>query len=272
MSHDDTAAHIAGGLPDFYPSDSSSGNYALLQPVADELDGIENATEAVDSAANVQNDVKPDLTIQAGDTHTVPAGSTEEYDDVTVNGTLEVDGTLNCRSVDINGSVSVDGTLAVDDEFAIERLAELGKLVDALPRENETYDHYRARLIVEYGKVTNQGTISGLLNTAAEMLELDSPKPLGYTEPSGNEQGTAKLDIPQRGIDNATLSGSEVATLLEKLIPISYRLDAIVVGTFTYITESDYNANNHTTSKGYDGLDNNGNAKDNGGTYAGLLG
>jgi len=271
MSHDDTAAHLAGGLPEFFPSDSSSGNYNLVKPIADELDGIENATGAVDSAANVQEDVKPNLTVAAGNTYTIAAGDTEEYGQVTIEGTLEVNGALNCRAIDNQGKVVVSGSLSVDDEFAIERLAELGKLIETPPRENETYDHYKARLIVEYAKLTGEATISDLLTAAAEMMALDSQTPLGYTEPAGNERGTARLNIPQRGIDNTTLSGSEVATLLEKLVPISYRLESVVLGTFTYITEADYNNNNHDSSKGYNGLDNNGDPKDNGGTYAGFL-
>jgi hypothetical protein len=210
MSHEDTTAHLAGGLPPYFPASKESGNYKLLDSVAGELDKHEQDIEDVDISTSVQ------------------------------------------------------------DAETIDELSELGKLVNTPPNENETLSHYRARLIAEFAINTCEGTIKDVLETAAEIFDADVES-FRYAEPSGSEYGTIELGVPGRALDNTALTDSEAAEILERLIAASYRLDGFRVGTFTYITPTDYNNNNFDATKGYDGLDANGDPKDNGGTYAGLL-
>jgi hypothetical protein len=155
----------------------------------------------------------------------------------------------------------------VDD---IETLARLGKLVNTVPRENEGLEHYRARVMAEYALSTCEATIEDVLVNAANILNV-SPESITYNEPVQGEYGTVELSFPQRAISDSALTDTELSTILDRLLPASYRIDTFIPGSFEYITPTDYNSNNHDSTKGYDGLDANGNPKDNGGTYAGVL-
>jgi hypothetical protein len=73
-------------------------------------------------------------------------------------------------------------------------------------------------------------------------------------------------------------------SILDKQSAAGFRIDIRSRGTFTYIGDDEYTGAYDSSNggydptelssdatKGYDGLDSNGNPKDNGGTYAGLL-
>jgi hypothetical protein len=60
------------------------------------------------------------LTVESGETFTVPAGTTEQVDFVEVFGTLDVDGTLEADSLLNQGTVDNDGTLKINERFAFE--------------------------------------------------------------------------------------------------------------------------------------------------------
>lgn len=158
----------------------------------------------------------------------------------------------------------------VRDATTIAQLEKLGKLVGVTYNDGETKEHFRARIRAEYALATSEGTIEDVLVSAAEIIET-SPDSLVFAEPAGGENGTIELGLPGKAIDNVALTDTEVAEFLDRLIAASYRVDGYRVGTFTYITPTDYNNNNHDATKGYDGLDGNGDPKDNGGTYAGLI-
>jgi hypothetical protein len=164
----------------------------------------------------------------------------------------------------------VDQETTVQDAEHIESLAQLAELVDLPPRTGESLAKYRARLISEYNNLTGRGTIRGLLTAASELLNTDADN-LQYSEPAGGEPGTVELRMPRRVLDDSLLTDQEVIDVLERTVSASYRLEGAVLGSFTYITPADYNAGAFDAASGYDGLDANGDPKDNGGTYAGLL-
>jgi hypothetical protein len=64
-----------------------------------------------------------------------------------------------------------------------------------------------------------------------------------------------------------SLTETELAEALERLLAASYALDVLVAGSFEYMAAGDTS----DPDKGYDGLDGSGNPKDTGGTYSGLL-
>jgi len=167
---------------------------------------------------------------------------------------------------------AVDFAMNVQTAQSMGELDKLGELVDLHPYENETVEHFRARLIAEYQLVTGEGTIRDLLQGAAAILDVDS-RNLDYAEPTlgTNEHGTMSMTFPVKTLDASELTDSELANILDQLVPAGYRLDALKKGTFTYISESDYQAANFDPDLGYDGLDGSGNPKDNGGTYSGIL-
>jgi hypothetical protein len=164
----------------------------------------------------------------------------------------------------------VDQETTVQEAEHIASLAELAELVDLPPRTGESLAKYRARLIAEYNNLTGRGTIRGLLTAASELLDT-SVEGLEYVDRWQNEPGAVELGIPQQALDDSPLTTDVVVDVLERTIAASYRLEGRALGSFTYITAADYNAGAFDASKGYDGLDANGDPKDNGGTYAGVL-
>lgn len=167
---------------------------------------------------------------------------------------------------------SVDLAQNVQDAETIDQLAELGKLLDTPPNEGEAKEHYRARLLAEGMLATSEGTIKDVIFGAAEILDV-TMEDIGYSEPivGTTENGTASLDLPGAALDSINLTNSEVATFLDDLASVGCRIQGIRSGTFTYITPNDYNSSNFDTTKAYDGLDTDGDPKDNGGTYAGVI-
>lgn len=164
----------------------------------------------------------------------------------------------------------VNSATTIQDADSLDELQALGELVDTPPRDGETLEHYRARLLAEYSIVTSKATIEDLLETASEILSMNQSG-LTYGEPSAGEHGTAELGVPAPRLDDLNLSNSDLVNILDRIIPAGYRLNVFQRGTFTYITPGDYNSDLHDADLGYDGLDGNGDPKDTGGTYSGVI-
>lgn len=271
MTHEDTTLDLSTGLPALLPSSERSNNYALLEPIGKELDKSSLHISDIDYATTVQDQMAPDRTIAGDEDYVIGPDEVEYYNTLTINGTLTVRGGLGAATVEVNGTLDNDGgTIKVDEDFIINRLAELGRMVNLPPDEGETASHYRARLIVEFSLLSTEGTIRDVLTTAAEIFSVSEEK-IGYQEPAGGENGTVQLKFPSQALDELELSGAEATNILDRVLAAGYRIEGVTVGTFTYITPEDYNDGNHDASKGYDGLDANGDPKDNGGTYAGTI-
>jgi hypothetical protein len=75
-------------------------------------------------------DAGEDLIVRAGFEYTVPAGTTEEYDDVYVESggtlTIKATATLNCNELTVEGTINENGTLTVQSGLvATGSVAEL---------------------------------------------------------------------------------------------------------------------------------------------------
>ncbi|MFC7191843.1 hypothetical protein ACFQL7_20810 [Halocatena marina] len=174
---------------------------------------------------------------------------------------------------DLSDDVDNVGLAAVPQNAqTIDQIERLAVMVDVLPFKDEALEHYRARVIAEYQLVTSEGTVSDLLDGLATILETP-PKNFEYSEPhdSTHGYGSCIVTVPLNSLDKSALSDSEIADIADDLVAVSYNVDIITKGTFTYISTSDYNNSLHDASKAYDGLDTNGDPKNNGGTYAGLI-
>lgn len=152
----------------------------------------------------------------------------------------------------------------------IEQLERIAALVDLKPYQDETKEHFRARVISEFQLLTSEGTVTDLLNAIATILNTDIDT-LRYTEEHTTGSGDCQVGVPGSLLDTFQLSDTELVDIIDQLIPSSYRVTVLTRGSFTYITPADYNSDNHDSQKGYGGLDANGNPNNNGGTYAGLL-
>lgn len=282
MAHDETAAHLAGGLPDRFPSSPRDDNYRLMQAVADRFDIEELNLEEIDTLTTVQeiNDENvrfetARLTVEAGESYHIADGEVENFYQVVVDGELTVSGVLRTTEVTGGGEVTVlnggeiIGTSS-GDHGALDALHELGKLVQVTPQDGESVARYRSRVMAEYALVTCKGTIEDLLETAASILDVNISS-LEYSEPAGGERGTVMLSMPGSALDDLDLSTGDAAGILDRLLAAGYRIEVAVSGTFTYMTPTEYEDGLHDSTLGYDGLDGSGEPKDNGGTYAGVI-
>lgn len=174
---------------------------------------------------------------------------------------------IMCQEVDLD---VVDAISSVQDARTKEELAFLGELIDTPPRGSESLDVYRARLEGEYAKVTSEGTIEDLLESASQILKVPLEN-IGYLEAPDAGPGTVQITLPGNSLDEHELTETDLIEILEELIASSYEVTATRSGTFTYITPSDYDSDNHEAGAGYSGLDGSGDSNDTGGTYAGVI-
>jgi hypothetical protein len=165
---------------------------------------------------------------------------------------------------------TIDSALTPQHADTIEQLHEFAKLVGVVPRQNETLEHYRARVIARFQMITSEGTVSDLLNGISVILNT-SIENIEYTEEHATSAGNCRVSVPNSKLQALALSTTEFVEIVEGLLATSYRLDIFKGGTFTYITPEDYNLGLSDPELGYGGLDTNGDPKDNGGTYATVL-
>jgi hypothetical protein len=269
--HKEITAELARQLPVYYPSSEDTGHYKLLEAPAERLISQNADISALDAASLPTGDIAPTLTVPAGDEYVVKQGEEEFYTEVIVEGTLTVDGELFTIELTNNGTINNFSEVTVDDEWATDRLRPFGRLVDVLPNEGEKFSRYKARVLAEYAISTCEGTISDIIETTAYIIDVDSSSII-YEEPApGAENGTVEMKLPSNALDESSLSEQDITDAAERLLAASYRLRSIRLGTLEYKSLADVNANNNNPDKGYDGLDANGDPKDTGGTYAGLI-
>lgn len=170
----------------------------------------------------------------------------------------------------------LDGDIdTVDKESSIqyaqskETIHELSKLMDESPRDDETLEEYRMRVIASFQKVTSEGTFEDLFGNIATLLDMDIRR-VGYKDLDVN--GETQISVPGKAVESVALTKNQLAEVIKDQTAAGYLTKVKSRGTFTYITPLDYNDGNHDVAKAYDGLDSNGDPKDNGGTYAGFLG
>jgi hypothetical protein len=268
----ETAKEVISDLPAYYPRHEDSPNFKAFLPPAEQAARLEDDIDDVRRTLRVQDQMATDLTVASGADYIVGEDERLYRDTVTVEGTLYIEGELLAKELTTgpNGEVIISGELIQGnnlDEF-IQRLEKLGAMVQVYPYDGESISHYRARIIAEFSLMTAEGTFEDLLTLAVEILDV-SPESLFINDRLA--PGEAEIQVPAQGLQNTELGESELADVLERVLPASYSLSALQRGTFTYITPSQYDLNDHDASKGYDGLDTNGDPKDNGGTYAGLI-
>lgn len=176
---------------------------------------------------------------------------------------------------------AVDKASTPQDATSVAQLRQLAKLVALPPEGGESTSKYRARVIAEFQTYTAEGTARELIENAATLLDLD-PEQIEYSQLS--ENGVVSLNIPNKALENVSLTGTQFADIIEKHVAAGYRVETTLSGTFTYLGTTAYTGPYDAASggydstqlasdatKGHDGLDINGDPKDTGGTYAGVI-
>ncbi len=161
-----------------------------------------------------------------------------------------------------------DDAVNVQTAQSNAQLKELARLVDLSPKSDEGIEKYRRRIIGEFQNTTNEGDLPGLFKNVAVLLDIEN-EDVGYIERP--ENGDFRLSVPGPSIESVAITKDDLTQIFSKQVAAGFSIDFQIRGTFTYITPEDYQSDLHDASMGYDGLDTNGDPKDNGGTYSGFL-
>jgi len=168
-----------------------------------------------------------------------------------------------------NDLEAVDRATLVQEADTIAQLDELAKLVNMSHNSGETKEHYRARIFARYQINTAEGTIGDVIHSVSTILDVD-PEKIGYQDL--DTEATVGVVMPRSAISALNLTSEEIADILNQLIPAGYEIAGQTRGTFVYVSESTYNnTTDWSDYQGYDGLDGNGDPKEDGGTYAGIV-
>lgn len=185
--------------------------------------------------------------------------------------------TGNYKLLDVVGSMfddieqdidGVDRATTVQDADTVDQIAELAKLVELPSKDGEPLEKYRTRTTAEFQTLTSEGTAKDLITNTAILINV-SPEDIGL-QPLA-ENGAVVITLPVSSLNDLSLTGSELVEIISKHTAAGFRVEAAERGTFSHITPTEYNNGNHDSTKGYDGLDSNGDPQDTGGTYSGLL-
>lgn len=274
MPHDDITEELLRGMPAFYLIDHDSNLNNLFKAIAGRLSFFDETIEEATHALTVQQATAQSWTIEPRTEELIRSGDRIYRDEIEVRGDLVIRGEVYCTSLTTAGAgtltIEDDGELVEDANLSefITRLEKLGELVDTPPHDGETLAHYRARLLAAFLVLTCEGTLEDVSVGVSEILDIDGEF-VDLQDRIGT--GTVGVGVPVDAVEDSTLSGSELAAVIERLIAASYRLEVTTVGSFEYITPSQYDIGDHDSTKGYDGLDTDGNPKDTGGEYAGVI-
>jgi hypothetical protein len=272
MNHDDITRKLSRELPSYFPSAPNTENYNLLASPAELLARTDGDVVTVERATDPFAELEEELIVTS--TYIVRKDRTEEYRNVVVEAGAEliVRGTLVTPSLTNNGDVDIeaDGEIIYDGDPLLDRLAAIGDIVGLEPKSGERLERYRARLIAEFQLTTNDGTANDIITTTAEILDVDK-ETIGYFENDSGPYASIDVRVGGNAIDRSALTQSDLSEILDRMAGAGISINVLVRGTFTYITPTDYNGSNFDASLGYDGLDANGDPKDNGGTYAGVI-
>jgi len=164
---------------------------------------------------------------------------------------------------------ATDRATEVQNADTIDQLKKLAELVDLDHRGGETKEHYRSRIFARYQVNTAEATVPDILHSVSTILDTDI-RNIDYLD--GPNAAQVNIIMPAAALESLNLGNEEVAEILSDLVPAGYEVNGLTKGTFKYVSPSTYNeTSNWSQYDGYNGLDTNGDPKDGGGTYAGII-
>jgi len=137
---------------------SAGGETAVADAVLAPASDWNNITRGGQVSLTVV-DLRPLFVVSAGESETIASGTTGQYTDVIVDGTLTVDGTLQVADLVVNGTLDVNGTVDVDEQYApeFEQFKEyrefagqynVRETLDGTQRFSETIDSSLSTLVI----------------------------------------------------------------------------------------------------------------------------
>ena len=149
----------------------------------------------------------------------------------------------------------------------ITQLERHGALVGVTPRDGESVESYRTRVISGFQKINASGTHADILGSVSTLLNTNTGaiKFLPSTE-----DGLVRLGLPSSALENLNISADEFVDEIQDQLTAGYRIDVQLTGTLKYISVPAFDAGVWDRDAGYDSLVN-GEPTGEGGTYSGLL-
>lgn len=135
-----------------------------------------------------------------------------------------------------------------------QQLDRIGKFVQTPRKTDENDASYRARLIVEFKKITAGGTIDDFLEVSEVLLETDASN-ITIDEPFDTEPARVDISIPDKLIEEADFTIGEYADYLREIKAAGVRLRGVMLGGFTHRSEEDYMNGVNDISKSYNESD-----------------
>lgn len=208
---------------EIHTSDNTSivADFATNAP--SELNTIERGSQATYTFGNV----KSKLVIKSGDTYTVPADTTEQWDIVVVKGTLDVNGRIKIDSLEIDGGTVDIDTTPYDVGGLTVNADETVYFSPAIVPSGETltvYGTFETQALTVNGTVTGDGDVN--------IQDFDRPPTNGVVDV--NEKYAIGLDDAQAYgpyTGDYTISETQLSTQKyhERITPDA-NIDTLLVG------------------------------------------
>jgi len=157
--------------------------------------------------------------------------------------------------------------LYLETASTFAEVEKLGEIVGVSPADSDTLQYYKKRVATQYQQLSQSGNPVDILSYASTLFEVDKET---LTLDFIDGKAKFKLSAPTGAIESNVQNTSNAVDVFQEITAATFSADVIGRGTLEYITESEYQNSNYDSSKGYDGLDSNGDPKGNGGTYGTL--
>jgi len=142
-------------------------------------------------------------------------------------------------------------------------LEYIASLFNVRRQQNETDDHFRARIKLAFSKISNMASINDVKEIVAAALQTKTSR-VRVKDRYDFEPAFFELWIWLQDLNNAGLTLDDFQELIGVIKPAGVKVKAYQQGTFTYRSASETS----DPTKGYNDL---ANSNPDGGTYAGLL-
>jgi len=139
----------------------------------------------------------------------------------------------------------------------------IASLFNVRRKQNETDDHFRARIKLAFSKISNMATINDIKEIIAAALNTKTSR-VRVRDRYDLEAALFEVWIWLQDLNNAGLTLEEFQELIKAVKPAGVQVKAYQQGTFTYRSIGETS----DPTKGYNDL---ANSNPDAGTYAGLL-
>lgn len=139
----------------------------------------------------------------------------------------------------------------------------IASLFNVRRKQNESDDHFRARIKLAFSKITDMTTINDIKEMLAATIQTETSR-IKVMDKWDSEPALFFIYLFMQDLNNAGINIDELRELIKLIKPTGVKVQAFQLGTFTYRSAGEAS----DPTKGYNDLSN---SNPDGGTYAGLI-